>query len=402
MQTNDQLIEAVRNALQGLRGELIELYGQLGADPRTPQEVSRRFGLNRQLTWKLARVINAADPIASLDYLPGQEGVELAIAAFERAGAPHDAVARLRAAVEEFTRVVQVHAGGREELALILESMGLLEHERPAESSRELAYRGNSAIWGVQARARAMIAFVAPSASGADKLDVVFISGQVGVRRLRPSGRSLLCRHRDSRGSPTITIESLGSGSEGKSGPALMTEFCSPNMPPLSIETVAGGFDVLLPSGPVGNLATLDCYFGYIARGYAAHRGSANAFGVLGIPITIPVEMVVFDLVFHRSLAIGETVEALLYGAADRSPERSTTDEQDPHARDRLPMSERPLELAGRPPALSTPVVPAITRIAEHVYKRMGWDPKEFQGLRLQVPYPPASSYVEMRWPLPV
>jgi hypothetical protein len=64
-------------------------------------------------------------------------------------------------------------------------------------------------------------------------------------------------------------------------------------------------------------------------------------------------------------------------------------------------MSERPLRVVGTPPALSTPLVPAITRIAGYVYKRMGWNPTEFQALRLQLPYPPVGSSVAMRWRLP-
>src|SRR5215471_507782 len=101
-----QMIEETRQALQGVRGGLIELYGAVGADPTAPQDVARRYGLNRNLTWKLSRVINASGPFASLNHLPGYQGLELAIGAFESAGASREAVEQLRAAVRRFTEVV--------------------------------------------------------------------------------------------------------------------------------------------------------------------------------------------------------------------------------------------------------------------------------------------------------
>jgi hypothetical protein len=400
-----QVIEEVRQALQGLRGGLVELYGGVGADPNEPQEVARRFGLNRQLTWKLARVISAPGAIDSLNHLPGQQGLELALAAFEKAGAARAAADRVRAAFAEFTRVVEAHVGGREQMEMILESMGLLEREGQADSFRERAYQGNSAIWGAQARTRAAINFVAPSAASSS-LETVMVGGLIGLRRLRPDAKCRLGWEAliEEGSEAEHTAEPLNPGSESKILPQLLPEFSSPNLPALTFEQAPGGRYLVLPQGDVGNPTACDCYFGYVVRGQSAHRSPGNEFGAFGAEIRMPAELLVFDLIFHRSLAIDGTAEALLYGSPHGSP-FSGSSNRDRHEldqmQDRLPMSERPLELAGSPPALSTPLVPAIGRIAEYVYKRMGWDPKEFRGLRLQVPYPPLGSTVVMRWPLP-
>jgi hypothetical protein len=396
-----QVVEAVQQALLGLRAGLVELYGSIGADPSAPQEVSRRYGITRVLSWKLARVISAPDPIASLSHLPGVQGLEIAVTAFEAAGAPAEAAASVRSAIAEFTRVVEAHARDREHLEMMLESMGLLGRE--TDSFRELAYRGNSAIWGSQARTRASIAFIAPSSSATDKIDAVHIAGLVGVHRLRPSGRCRLLVQRpvDQAASPAITIEEVCPGSEGGYMPQLLTAFCSPSMPALSFETYPGGRDVLLPEGEVGSRATFDCYNGTVIRGLPAHRTPGSDYGMFEIANLMPAEMLVFDLIFHRELAIGDAVEALLFGARGVSLGRAAALEHDSRHADQLPMSERPREIAGKPPALSTPLVPALTRIAEFVYKRMGWNSREFQAVRLQLPYPPVSSSVVMRWSLP-
>jgi hypothetical protein len=393
------MIEETRQALQGVRGGLIELYGAVGADPTAPQDVARRYGLNRNLTWKLSRVINASGPFASLNHLPGYQGLELAIGAFESAGASKEAVAQLRSALRKFTEVVQEHAGDREQLELTLESMGLLERETTSDSIRELAYRGNSGVWGVQARARVTTAFVSPSTHGPDKLDLVMVAGLVGFRRLRPTVEWLLFRQQmvdDKGASIGPEPEPLDPGAGG-GVPQLLTEFCSPNMPALNTVNVQGGRESMLPSGEVGNRAAFDCYYGYCVRGVTGVRSPGNELGSFGVAITLPVENVVVDVIFHRSLALDQTLESLLYGFPHGGPDHPSAQLEV----NRLPMIERPVELAGPPPALATPLVPAVTRIAERVYSRMGWDPREFRGLRLQVPYAPMGSQVVMHWPLP-
>ncbi len=393
------MIDEAREALQDVRGGLIELYGTVGADPTAPQDVARRYGINRNLTWKLSRVINASGPFASLNHLPGQQGLELAIGAFESAGASREAVAHVRSAVQRFTEVVQAHAGDREHLELTLESMGLLERETATDSIRELAYRGSSGIWGVQARSRVNMAFVAPSTSGPDKYDAALVTGLVGFRRLRPTAEWRLLRQQvtdDKGGSLGPVIEELVPRLSGQL-PMMLYEFCSPNMPELSMVDDGGGNDILLPGGQVGNRAAFDCYYGYRALGIPAVRVPGNEVGSFAVAVTLPVENVVFDLVFHRSLKLEDRVESQLYGFPNGGPDYPSRQS----VRNQLPMSERPVELAGSPPALTTPLVPSITRIAERVYQRMGWNPAEFRGLRLQVPYAPMGSQVVMRWPLP-
>jgi len=312
--------------------------GAVGADPTAPQEVARRYGINRNLTWKLSRVINASGPFASLNHLPGQQGLELAIGAFENAGASREAVAHVRSAVQRFTEVVQVHAGDREHLELTLESMGLLERETATDSIRELAYRGSSGIWGVQARTRVNTAFVAPSASGPDKYDAALVTGLVGFRRLRPSAEWRLLRQQvtdDKGGSLGPVIDELIPRVSGQL-PMMLYEFCSPNMPELTMVSDTGAHDILLPGGQVGNRAAFDCYYGYRALGIPAFRAPGNEVGSFGVAVTLPVESVVFDLIFHRSLKIDEAVESQLYGFPNGGPDYPSKQS----VRNQLPMSE--------------------------------------------------------------
>src|SRR4051812_40512166 len=40
-----------------VQGALLEAYGVLGLDPAQPQEASRRLGLNKNLTWKISKIL---------------------------------------------------------------------------------------------------------------------------------------------------------------------------------------------------------------------------------------------------------------------------------------------------------------------------------------------------------
>ena len=394
------LVEDCRNALEAVRSALIHLYEAVGADADVPQEVSRRFNINRNLTWKLSRVIGASDPFSTLNHLPGQPGMELAIAAFERAGAPLTTTEDVREALLTLQKVVKDHAGDREHLQLTLESMGLFESDAAAANGRELAFRGNSMVWGVQAKTRVATAMLAPSTQGPGKVDYAMISGLVGFRRLRPTAQWRLYRAQmhDDKGHPlplTGRLETIDPDPPTDL-PFLLRDFCSPNMPEIISFDGPEGREFCLPGGQVGNRATFDCYFGYIFRGLPAVQSPDNQFGSTAATITLPVESIVFDLLTHQDVPMPTRPEVTLHGFPHGGPE----DPSAQHARNLLPLNAKLIDLTGSPPAVATPSVPKLARIVEHVCARMGWNPAQFRGVRLQMRHPPMSSKVVMRWPL--
>lgn len=396
----DDLLEASRGALQSIRKALIELYDSVGADPSAPQEVARRFGLNRNLTWKISRVLMSKDPFSSLNHLPGQQGLDLAVQAFCKAGAPRKTADNVQLAVRRLHEVIDVHADDRDQFELTLESMGLIEREARMESGRELAFRGNSMIWGVQTRTRLMTTFIAPSPSNPGTLDWASASGLMGFRRLRPNARWRLARfqlHDDSGASlSNVNVESVESDLGTASGPFLFREFCSPNMP--TIETVQGreGVELVLPGGPIGNLAAFDCVLGIVVRGLPRYRTEHDQLGSVAAAISLPTETLVFDLLYHHSVTI-ENPEVLVFGF----PHGGLDSPAEQSVHNQLPVAPEPIELAGQPPAIATPLVSRYNALASRVYERMGWNPQEFRGLRVQIAHPPMSSRVVIRWRLP-
>lgn len=387
-----------RSALQGVRHALIELYAAVSADPQSPQEVARRFGINRNLTWKLSRVITAKDPFSALNHLPGQQGLDLALDAFTKQGAPNAAIESVHEAIKRFAHVVDTHAGDRDQFELTLESMGLFEREYRMETGRELAFRGNSMIWGVQARTRLCTVVMAPET--ATTTSVAYWGGVVDFRRLRPSARWRLFRSRisddEGRKIENANIEEIETKQPGDP-PMFIREFSSPNVPEIETCDSPEGCEFVLPGGPVGKLGAFDCYYGYVLRDLPTYRTERDHFGSFAVAVTMPTETLLFDLVLHRDCKLDATPEFLVYGFPHGGADHPAWQTQ----QNLLPISADILELAGPPPAVVTPLVPKYNHMMSRIYARMGWNPQEFRGFRFRLAYPPMSSLAVVRWPLP-
>jgi hypothetical protein len=206
-------------------------------------------------------------------------------------------------------------------------------------------------------------------------------------------------RMHDDRGGlrkSTLPPEEVDPGAASDT-PGIIRDFCSPSMPEPEIEDGPDGRDYVLPGGPVGNLGEFDCVIGRISRGMPASRSASNEFAGGAAAISLPVENLIVDIIVHRAVTLVGPPEVLVqgfpHGGLD-SPEAQRTAIQ-------LPCSDRPIELAGRPPAVATPLVPRYSNLIARVFSRMGWTPSDFSGVRLRIAFPPMSSRVVVRWRLP-
>ena len=111
-------IEALR---AGLAKEFGVKVGYSGADISKPQEVSRQFKLNKNLTWKIAKVLQTNDALEAVPLIPGSEGMEILLAAMSGAGASAASVQAVRTKLAAFEHMVEAHVGDRATLELLME-----------------------------------------------------------------------------------------------------------------------------------------------------------------------------------------------------------------------------------------------------------------------------------------
>lgn len=387
------------DAVSGLRSSLIDLYATLALDPTEPLEVARRLGLNKNLTWKLSKIISADDGFSAITHIPGAPGWEIFFAALSRREAADGAIARVRAALERFDGVVALHAGDRPNLELILDSLGAAGNgNAPLENSRRLAYQGNSGVWGVQAKVRTAAGFVAVDPSDESRVMISLVGGFVGFRRLRPAVPWPLFRfwtYNDAGALLPTRDTPIEPPADPADPPQLMRRFCSPNLPEIRQTRIGNATEYALAPGEVGNSGVFTCFFGTVETGCTRYRDRDNEHGEFASSINLPVENLLFDLFVDDRIHMPEPPEVLVFARPHADADGPLTRREEY----RLPLAERCTELAGRPPAVATPLVPRIGDLVSTVQHRMGPDIR-WRGFRLLLPYPPMMSTVVLRWPL--
>jgi hypothetical protein len=380
----------------GLRAALTELLASVGADASAPQDVGRRFGINRTMAWKVCRTVTSQDTCEVVQHLLGVSGMRILVAAFEREGAPPAVGAAVHEAVEAFDHMVVEHAGNRAGLELMLTSM-LPERVDPArlESSHELAFQGNSALFGVQTRARLGAQVVAPNAEQPDRVDIAAVTCHVGFRRLRPvTGWQLSSTHTWGDG-VRPNYEPLDANLAPGDAP-LLRQFSSDELPPIT-ERIQGTTRLHeLGSGPVGNTATFDACFGWMERSFAPiHGDSDDDVAEHGLAQDTPTEVLHFDLLLHRALPVDAVPRSCIVNLAQGRP-------QPPHSlaiSSQLPWNAK-IQSLGSPPALANPDFARHGEVVAYACERLGHAVSDFRAYRVSLRYPPVPSQVVLYYPL--
>jgi hypothetical protein len=390
----EHLTAAFARLRDAIRGVLVAL----DVDQATPPEVARRLKLSRNLTWKVSKVLATSDLHEALQHLPGDAGLDLFLNAAQGGGAPADTIRSVRDACRELDRVVEVHVGDRGTLDLYLDGMAGGDNAR-LEQSRKLAFRGNSGIWGLQAKSRVTAAFMAPSLNDPDALDLAMVGGICGLRRLRPDVRWPLFRVQtyDQTGEPQAfqpVGEAIDPAFSAPNMPQLIGDYCSTTDPPIRAVRDARGWVYELMEGRVGNTGAFTCFFGSIYRNSAPRYATPeDQTGEFASHITLPFEVLQFDAFVHRDLEFATNLEVATVGQFDgASPVEGAM---------QAPIADRIRELSGHPPLVSTPLVDGYDRLVERVVEGMGRNARDFRAFRLTVAYPPMHAMVKLRFPLP-
>jgi hypothetical protein len=395
-----QFEEECRASVDRLRTAFVELYDSIGADPGSPQDVSRTLRVNKTLAWNVARLLQSADSLTAVAHVPGDSSLEKVIQASARHGANAQAVDKARSAVADFRRMIKAHAGDRPTLDLIID--GTRPAKSPLELSRKLAFRGNSGLYGIQARTQLQCNFIAPNSDDPTRLDMATARGYVGMRRLRPNVRwpIFMVRAWSGRDEQIVSNgwEPLEPSPSAVNGFPLMPSFSGGNTPSIHAVDTPEGRDFVLGEGPVGNEGAFDCFCGDMMRAavglYAEQDGDIGEFGAA---ITTPVERLVSDIIVHESLAFALKPEALVFGRIFAHGQRTGASD-DPSL---LPITQSTTELPSSPPLVNTPLVPRYAQLVKQVFQRMKWTPEQFRGVRLVMEYPPLGSDVILRFTLP-
>jgi hypothetical protein len=389
--------DALDHAFQRIRGAFIELLGSVQADPGRPQDLARRFGLNKNLAWKVAKIASSTEPFTAIPNLPGAGGMKTLLSALEAGGASARSVEAARAAIDEFDRMVASQIGDRSTLRLVLSSRAPQKMQQEhLEATRKLAFQGNSAIWGIQARVRLASFFIAPHPGDATLIDAASMGGLIDVRRLRPDASvpffMRFAFNDDGTQRPGPLPEPIDP-SCGDDPLMLISEFCSVPIP--KFRALPGGAYTRyqLPPGPIGNPGRHTWIYGELTRRFASiYRDESNDVGEHAVPIQMPFEWLLCDLQVHRTLEFALEPRAVAYSQLLTGPEPSGDTECD-----QLPLAEPVRSIGNGPAIVATPLVPRYPEMVERVFDSAGWNPDDFHGFRFVMKYPPMPASIVLQ-----
>lgn len=389
------MLDELTRSMRELRGSLVEVLSASGTDPERPQEISRALGLDKSLAWKVARLARASDAGMEAAHLPGAAAFEILLSAAARKGVQPPLIARARDAVRALSSVVDEHLGDRPTLELVLDGMPRRGHDRLA-MCRKLAFRGNSGLWGIQARTRVNAFLLACSRDSPDQVDCAMIGGWAQMRRLRADARWAIFRRlaHGPGGAPGNPCEPIVPGAD-RDGLMLMREFCSDTLP--AIRTVVEGGSTVYEIGdsPVGARGAFNCFLGTVQRRLGSvHATENDTTGSLFALVSAPVQLLVVDLLVHEGCPIGREPAVDVYGALTPRPgERSE--------RDRLPLRPKITALPRVGEATRVPGVDRYSAMLERAAGALGdYSLSSFAGVRILLEYPPFPSTAVVTFPL--
>lgn len=392
------LAQSVEATVRSLRAALLDLYADVGADPATPQEVSRQYGVTKSQAWKLAKVMGSSDPLEAARYLPGRRGLERVLEALARHDPNPALVAKARAAMDEFHAVISTHAGDRATFERTLDSMRA-DSDDPAamESSRKLSFLGNSATWGIQARVRLGVRVLVPNADDSEVFDIANVSGLLDLQRLRSTARWPVAQYSTyfDHDAGTSSVEPLFP-LEADDAPPFVSEFCSTPRPPIRLVPLGSGVRFDLDEGPVGKAAKLSCLFGLRYNRFPAVASEPGEVATHAALLRTPVELVLSDLLIHRDLPLPLPPTAQLFSQMETDRE-VTAARLMPFT---LPLPERVEHLGSAPPMMATPHDRRHGELVTSVVDRMGCSLDDFTAYRIVLRYPPIPTMLCLQHPL--
>lgn len=382
------IIEAKRHIHQAQAG-VADLFFGVGLGGARPAKIERVLGLDKTLAWRVSRFSDATDPLKAVKLIPGTNGLAIVLKAAREHGASDERVHAVHTADQALREFIQHHAGDQRSFEAMLAAEGR-DHKVELEERRAY-YRSGSAIWGVRAKAQFLSLCLRPSSTNSERVDMLQMGGFIGLERLRPDVPWIIRRlwktdtegtaETDFRREPLYPLASAG-----KSTLAVMPEFCTQPLPQIDQVTGPNGgiYDEIAP-GSIGKRGAVTCVTGEIYHSVLPLNWSQeNPAGHYHLTLRTPVEIVVFDIYLHKSMAHFSDYEYSICGLLEDRLGISPGNPQGSPLYKAVPA----LKL-GSPPVTKNTQIPNYSTMLAKAVDVAGWGTiNDFRGYRCKIEYP--------------
>lgn len=388
IRTGSQLVESLGKVLEAVPGS-----------PQGPQALSRQMNIDKVLASRVLRAVRSSDAMSALHRFPGPEPLRRLLAEASKLGIEPALIKAAAEAVDRFGGLIHDELGDRGALDAIV-SVWVPEARRDFETRwKQSAFKAMSQLKGVRADAILATSLIHPSEDG-EHLDLVWVSGLIGLHRLRPGAPVKLATRRmgtDPKGRHPMSLD--GTVLDGLHD-SVLKEFSSSPVPQIGVHRVGEVVRYSLDSKGFGPDATRDLVLAEVNRNELLIRYDTgdNRQGFVFAEISQPAKALQFDAIVHHSVFPGSDPRLRLYDTAldgvadvnDRSRDLDTLD-----------MIESVELLGTTAERVGSSCVPRYGSLLSHVFERLGWDPREFRVYRCRIDYPLFGCQVALCFDLP-
>ncbi|MEM9382814.1 MAG: hypothetical protein AAGB93_22870 [Planctomycetota bacterium] len=387
VESNFDLEASVRGLAARLGPSLGGVVEALGGPEQGPQRLADAVGLDKVLFSRLLKALRTDDPVASVHHLPGPEPLRrLLRAAKRRRGLDAEVLDPALAAVDAFDRFHTEDVGDRSALTTLLAAWSPDVRAEFELRRKQAAWRAMSELRGATLDLELSAVLLRPS-DVPDRLDITWVLGMIGLRRLRP-GVSIKAQTRklapeDAERRPRdLDGRPLQGADSGR-----LDEFCVSPPGRFTAHRTGDLLQYTLDGGAYGPKQAVDLLLAEVNEAElsaSVERGSGRR-GWVYSDAPIPARKLVMDVLVHEDVYPGAEPELLLYDTSSGGVADVTDRGRD---LDRLDLAESIATLGHGLHGVALKEFPLYARVLAHVFERLGWDPARFRVHRVDIDYP--------------
>jgi len=367
--------------------------------PHTPQNLARTLNLDKVFTSRLLKALRNRDPLAVIHRLPGPDPLRRLSRGARRRGGKASLIKAAESAIDRFELMIRQEAGDRSSFGALLSAWLPTAREELELRHRQAAYKAMSLLKGSSVDMNYSAVLLSPS-SDAGRLDIVWLFGIYGLRRLRPDVLSKFTTHRIVNGEEPRQPLSLEGMRITSLANARLDQFCFAPPAPLELVRVGDTVHYVLGDSGFGPSSAVDLVFAELNRSeiQSVLPAGSNRKGWVFSNIGLPSKQTQLDVFVHKDVYPGQEPELLLYDTCSDG----VADVNDPvRDIDRCDTTESVESLGSGTKKLRSKEIPDYSNLLEHVFERLDWDPNLFRGFQVRMDYPIYGSQISLAFSAP-
>ena len=386
--------QQAHSCLTGLKKSVTDILLALPGDLQQPRDVYKTLGIDRMIGWNIYKLHEVDDCFLSVKHIPRKAAFKGFLRSASSKGVTDDLLKTAEDYFNEFEDLVELHAGDRPSMEMMLLAYSDEGMEQASLDHRKLAFTGNRFLYGLETRTRLTITLFEPNGRP-DSWILTLLKGSFGLRRNRPDIPWFYMR-------PRLFSEFSDQAQAPVSKPLVeqingnlpyYSQFCSCSLPGLkSRSKFVDSVEEIFPL-QTGNAGLMDLVFAEVLEldnFYLEKDGSTSA------KVITPCYNAATDIIMPTSEVDGERFQPRIVS--------SILEESDSYNENVIEMATSILPVNPyfeQKPTIemdSLDGVPNYSEIIQDIFRRRDLNPLNYTTIRNHVVFPVVPSNIDITW----